>query len=221
MFAILYDEAAEEELRAFRAFEARRILDEVEAQLAREPMRPTKRRKLLEGLVPPWDSVRPVWQLRVGVFRVFLRRRPRREAGHHQGGSSQGNQADRGDSMKVVPLGEAKNQLSAYVETSQHDRVLVTRRRKAGGLDHRRRGRRLRGSHDAVRPRVLDDDRSPPRGAEDALLDRGAPATGSAQAPPAEATGLTDVPHGRSEPAPALALCVLLRAVGTAVERRE
>jgi mRNA-degrading endonuclease RelE of RelBE toxin-antitoxin system len=34
-------------------------------------MKPSRRRKLLEGLVPPWDSVHPVWQLRVGDFRVF------------------------------------------------------------------------------------------------------------------------------------------------------
>lgn len=53
MFSILYDEGAEEELRALRTFEARRILDDVDSQLAREPMKPTKRRKLLEGLVPP------------------------------------------------------------------------------------------------------------------------------------------------------------------------
>ncbi len=46
-------------------------MDEVDAQLTREPMKQTKRRKLLEGLVPPWDSARPVWQLRVGEFRVF------------------------------------------------------------------------------------------------------------------------------------------------------
>ncbi|HVE87688.1 MAG TPA: type II toxin-antitoxin system RelE/ParE family toxin [Myxococcales bacterium] len=71
MYRILYEELAEEDLRAFRAFEARRILDEVDAQLTREPMKPTHRRKRLEGLVPPWDSVRPVWQLRVGEFRVF------------------------------------------------------------------------------------------------------------------------------------------------------
>ncbi len=71
MFAIFYDEAAEEDLRALRVFEARRILDEGEAQLTREPMRSSKRRKLLEGLLPPWDSLRPVWQLRVGVFRIF------------------------------------------------------------------------------------------------------------------------------------------------------
>ena len=36
--------------------------------------------------------------------------------------------------MKVVALGEAKNQLSAYVETSQHDRVLVTRHGKPAAL---------------------------------------------------------------------------------------
>lgn len=71
MFAILYEEAAEEYLRTLRAFEARRILDEVDAQLSRAPMKPTRRRKLLEGLVPPWDSACPVWQLRVGDFRVF------------------------------------------------------------------------------------------------------------------------------------------------------
>ena len=51
--------------------EVRRILKEVEAQLTKEPTRPTRRKKLLEGLVRPWVSVRPVWQLRVGDFRVF------------------------------------------------------------------------------------------------------------------------------------------------------
>jgi mRNA-degrading endonuclease RelE of RelBE toxin-antitoxin system len=71
VFAILYDEAAEDDLRALRMYEARRILDEVDDQLTQEPATPSRRRKLLEGLVPPWDSVRPVWQLRVGDFRVF------------------------------------------------------------------------------------------------------------------------------------------------------
>lgn len=71
MFAILYDEAAEQDLRAFRVYEARRILDEIDAQLTKEPSSRSRRRKLLDGLVPPWDSVRPVWQLRVGDFRVF------------------------------------------------------------------------------------------------------------------------------------------------------
>jgi len=71
VFAILYDEATEQDLRALRVYEVRRILKEVEAQLTKEPTRPTRRKKLLEGLVRPWVSVRPVWQLRVGDFRVF------------------------------------------------------------------------------------------------------------------------------------------------------
>jgi mRNA-degrading endonuclease RelE of RelBE toxin-antitoxin system len=71
VFAILYDEAAEEELRALGVYEARRILDEIDDQLLKEPTRPSSRRKLLEELAPPWESVRPVWQLRVGDFRVF------------------------------------------------------------------------------------------------------------------------------------------------------
>jgi mRNA-degrading endonuclease RelE of RelBE toxin-antitoxin system len=71
VFAILYDEAAEQDLRALRAHEARRILDEIDDQLTKQPATRSRRRKLLEGLVPPWDGVRPVWQLRVGDFRVF------------------------------------------------------------------------------------------------------------------------------------------------------
>ncbi len=36
--------------------------------------------------------------------------------------------------MKVVPLGEAKNDLSAYVKEAQRDRVLVTRHGKPAAL---------------------------------------------------------------------------------------
>ena len=36
--------------------------------------------------------------------------------------------------MKVVPLGEVKNSLSAYVEDAQHDRILVTRHGKPAAL---------------------------------------------------------------------------------------
>jgi mRNA-degrading endonuclease RelE of RelBE toxin-antitoxin system len=71
VFRILYEEAAEDDLRHFRAYDARRILDEVDAQLTKEPLIPNRRKKVLEGLVPPWDKVRPVWQLRIGDFRVF------------------------------------------------------------------------------------------------------------------------------------------------------
>ena len=71
LFTILYDEAAEDDLGTLRAYDVRRILDEVDAQLTTLPLNPSRRKKRLEGLTPPWDSVQPVWQLRVGDFRVF------------------------------------------------------------------------------------------------------------------------------------------------------
>lgn len=36
--------------------------------------------------------------------------------------------------MKVIPLGEAKNSLSAYVDDAQHDRILVTRHGRPAAL---------------------------------------------------------------------------------------
>jgi mRNA-degrading endonuclease RelE of RelBE toxin-antitoxin system len=71
VFTILYEEAAAGDLRTFRAYEVQRIVDEVDAQLIKESMKPRRRKKLLAGLNPPWDAIRPVWQLRIGDFRVF------------------------------------------------------------------------------------------------------------------------------------------------------
>ena len=36
--------------------------------------------------------------------------------------------------MKVIPLGQAKNELSAYVDEAQNERVLVTRHGKPAAL---------------------------------------------------------------------------------------
>ncbi len=49
----------------------RRILNEIEEQLALQPSNATRRKKVLEALEPPWDQLGPVWQLSVGDFRVF------------------------------------------------------------------------------------------------------------------------------------------------------
>jgi mRNA-degrading endonuclease RelE of RelBE toxin-antitoxin system len=59
------------ELRALRVSERRRVVDVIERQLGWEPVSESRSRKMLVGLQPPWDQVRPVWQLRVGDFRVF------------------------------------------------------------------------------------------------------------------------------------------------------
>lgn len=71
MFAIELAAEALLELQRLRATDQRRVVDAVEKQLAHEPTKATRRRKLLIGILPPWEQVRPVWQLRVGDFRVF------------------------------------------------------------------------------------------------------------------------------------------------------
>ncbi len=71
MFAIRLDQDAVAEIGELRASERKRVLDAIEKQLAHEPAEASRRRKMLSGLAPPWEQVRPVWQLRVGDLRVF------------------------------------------------------------------------------------------------------------------------------------------------------
>lgn len=42
VFTILYEEAAEEDLRGLRVYEARRIMDEVDTQLTKKPAMATR-----------------------------------------------------------------------------------------------------------------------------------------------------------------------------------
>ena len=71
VFEIRFAEGVEEDLRNIRIYYRNQILDAIEEQLAREPETRTKNRKLLENLIPPWQRVAPIWELRVGEYRVF------------------------------------------------------------------------------------------------------------------------------------------------------
>jgi mRNA-degrading endonuclease RelE of RelBE toxin-antitoxin system len=46
-------------------------LDQIDAQLTHQPDVPTRKRKTLHGLNPPWEHVDPVWELRIGDWRVY------------------------------------------------------------------------------------------------------------------------------------------------------
>jgi mRNA-degrading endonuclease RelE of RelBE toxin-antitoxin system len=70
-YLITYAEGVSEDLADLRAFERKRILDEIEKQLTYEALRASKNRKMLVGLVPPWEHIEPVWELRIGEHRVF------------------------------------------------------------------------------------------------------------------------------------------------------
>jgi len=71
VFEILVTSGAEADLRRLKARDRRVVVDAIERQLVREPQTPTRNRKTLAGLLPPWDAVPPIWELRVGDFRVF------------------------------------------------------------------------------------------------------------------------------------------------------
>ena len=71
MYGIHLAEGVEEDLERIPIFYRNQILDAVENQLAHTPDSPTKNRKLLANLIPPWEAVPPVWELRAGEYRVF------------------------------------------------------------------------------------------------------------------------------------------------------
>ena len=71
MYEIKYAEGVAADLANVLAHERARILDSIEEQLTYEPTRRTRNRKILVGLVPPWEHVEPIWELRVGEYRVF------------------------------------------------------------------------------------------------------------------------------------------------------
>ena len=60
-----------EELRGFRVFEQREIVDQIDKQLCHEPTVETRNRKCLLGLTPSFEHRPPVWELRIGEIRVF------------------------------------------------------------------------------------------------------------------------------------------------------
>jgi mRNA-degrading endonuclease RelE of RelBE toxin-antitoxin system len=71
VYEIVYSEGVADDLRRLTANERAKILDRIEVQLRYEPSRPARNRKVLMGLVPPWDYVDPVWELRIGEYRIF------------------------------------------------------------------------------------------------------------------------------------------------------
>jgi mRNA-degrading endonuclease RelE of RelBE toxin-antitoxin system len=71
VYDIRLAESVEEDLGKIPVFYRNQILDAIGDQLAYAPVSPTKHRKLLATLIPPWEAVLPVWELRVGEYRVF------------------------------------------------------------------------------------------------------------------------------------------------------
>ena len=71
MYEIEYVEGVADDLKKLGVGQRKRILDSIDENLKYEPTRQTRNRKILVGLIPPWEYIEPVWELRVGEYRVF------------------------------------------------------------------------------------------------------------------------------------------------------
>lgn len=71
MYDLQFARGTEQDLKRLSAFHRNTILDAIERQLAVDPNKPSRNRKILVGLVPPWTAEPPIWELRVGDYRVF------------------------------------------------------------------------------------------------------------------------------------------------------
>jgi mRNA-degrading endonuclease RelE of RelBE toxin-antitoxin system len=70
-FTIVVEPAAKVDLDALRAFDRRRIVDAVDADLLHEPAAGSRKRKRLGELETGFEYEPPLWELKVGEYRVF------------------------------------------------------------------------------------------------------------------------------------------------------
>jgi mRNA-degrading endonuclease RelE of RelBE toxin-antitoxin system len=70
-YRIAYAEGVEQDLGDLQPFHRNVILDAIDTRLRREPAKPSRKRKMLAGIIPQFRDVQPVWQLSVGEFRVL------------------------------------------------------------------------------------------------------------------------------------------------------
>ena len=71
MYGIQFARDVKKDLKGVPTGHHARLLDAIETQLLHEPTRPTRNRKLLVNLIPPWPAEPPIWELRVGNYRIF------------------------------------------------------------------------------------------------------------------------------------------------------
>jgi hypothetical protein len=59
MFIIEFAPSVADDLAELRAFDRTRILDEIDEQLTHEPNRETRNKKIVRGLIFPWEHEEP------------------------------------------------------------------------------------------------------------------------------------------------------------------
>jgi mRNA-degrading endonuclease RelE of RelBE toxin-antitoxin system len=70
-WTIAIEEQAISDLEQLRKYDRQMVREGIRSQLAHEPTVATRKRKIITGLDPSFHYVPPLWQLRVGDYRVF------------------------------------------------------------------------------------------------------------------------------------------------------
>jgi mRNA-degrading endonuclease RelE of RelBE toxin-antitoxin system len=71
VYEIRFARDVQKDLAALSAYHRAQVIEAIETQLRDAPTAPTRNRKLLVNLIPPWTAEPPIWELRVGDYRVF------------------------------------------------------------------------------------------------------------------------------------------------------
>jgi len=71
MFEIEVAAEVRADLKKIRPYDRNLVLDAIAEQLRHEPDRETKNRKQVPCLIPTFEAIPPIWELRVGSYRVF------------------------------------------------------------------------------------------------------------------------------------------------------
>jgi len=71
MYEIKYGGEFLNNLKGLSAFRRRVILDTIDEHLRHQPSQETRNKNTLKGVLPPWYHEEPIWELRIGEYRVF------------------------------------------------------------------------------------------------------------------------------------------------------
>jgi mRNA-degrading endonuclease RelE of RelBE toxin-antitoxin system len=71
MYRVRFAKSVEHDLRRIRGDHRSLILVRIQEMLTHEPTVESRNRKQLVNLVPPFEAIPPVWELRIREYRVF------------------------------------------------------------------------------------------------------------------------------------------------------
>lgn len=134
MYDIRLAKGAEQDLKRLSAFHRNTIIDAIERSLANEPARVSRNRKILMGLIPPWTAEPPIWELRVGDYRVFYDVAAEERVVYIRH-SEEAIWTNNGrHPMKKATVQDLRRHTDKFVTQAQNDRVVITRQGKPAAV---------------------------------------------------------------------------------------